>query len=489
VRNTELGQRLEEIRKALLNLYGEKKAERDVQLTAARPAIKHGDWSVIERLQQLSDNFPDDTEVSALLSEALAAYAIHVDKVEGDRVGKDKFTISGSGHKIIIHTGQPTSTSDSSLKESDDLIEEKIRLDVASPEIVEVNQSFEIAVRISQPDSPPLSEADLTSVTSQSGIVYRSGDKAIVRYRVKVSAPDCDVHTGEHVFQLRSGQDSGIVFFQLTAKREGNISIVVTAYQESDILAAQTRIRLIATLKVQSGSPGHVGECLSAAREASSSQPRPPGKSSSKSRKIRIGEITITLPGCSAKGIIVALSVLFVMVAGLTYNYAVLIPARETAVALAATTTPTPTNTVSLPTSPTPTSTLTPTDTSTLSPTSTPTMTPTPTPDCRGIQVLYLELDLATGTSQNKEPDARGMITLTHDEIDSLAALSGRAILGDAGATDCCYWEGKTEVGDSWEPIGGADCRFSIGIPDQVTAIYLKFTVGEQIRLFTIKVG
>ena len=128
------------------------------------------------------------------------------------------------------------------------LIEEKIRLDVASPETVEVNRTFEIAVRISQPASPPLNETDLTRVTSRSGTVYRADDEEIVRYRVKVSAPDCDVHTNEHVFLLRPGQDSEVVFFQLAAKREGTISIIVTAYQEDDLLAAQTRIRLVATL-------------------------------------------------------------------------------------------------------------------------------------------------------------------------------------------------------------------------------------------------
>jgi tetratricopeptide (TPR) repeat protein len=103
------------------------------------------------------------------------------------------------------------------------------------------------------------------------------------------------------------------------------------------------------------------------------------------------------------------------------------------------------------------------------------------------IQVVYLALDLATGIGQRKYPDASGVINLARDEIDGLAALSGRAILGGAD-TAGCYWEGKTGVADPWKPIGSADCRFRIQIPDQVTAIYLKLTVGGQIRLFTVRI-
>ena len=142
---------------------------------------------------------------------------------------------------------------------------------------------------------------------------------------------------------------------------------------------------------------------------------------------------------------------------------------------------------------PTPTLTATPTPTATLTftPTftSTPTVTLTPTPDCRDFQVLYLEIDLATGTGK-KYPDAKGVITLTHNEIGNLGALFGQAILSNANAAGCYWnWEGGTGVSASWKSIkGNTNFSFYIEIPDQVTTIYLKLTIGEQIKLFTIEV-
>jgi hypothetical protein len=153
-----------------------------------------------------------------------------------------------------IETKLPLVSSGGESSSTRSLKEEPIRLDVAAPETVTVNQPFEIAVRISRPDSPPLSEADLPHVTFRPGRVYRTPDQEVIRYRVKVSAPACEVHDSEYVFLLRPGMDSEVVSFQLTAKREGNISIIVTAYQEDDLLAAQTRIRLVAEIEARKSS-------------------------------------------------------------------------------------------------------------------------------------------------------------------------------------------------------------------------------------------
>ena len=134
------------------------------------------------------------------------------------------------------------------------IIEEKIRLDVAVPKTVAVNHTFEIAVAIRQPDSALLDAEGLPKTTSASGRVFRSVSEDIVRYRVTVSAPDCEVHIGEYVFLLRSGSDSEVCFFQLTAKRAGDISILVQAYQEDDVLAAMTRVQLVASLEARDAS-------------------------------------------------------------------------------------------------------------------------------------------------------------------------------------------------------------------------------------------
>jgi hypothetical protein len=124
------------------------------------------------------------------------------------------------------------------------LIEEQIRLDVASPETVEVDRTFEVAVRVSQPDTPPLSEETLTKVTSRPGRVYRKPDEQAVRYRISVNAADCKVHTPEQEFLLYPGRDSDVIYFQLTPLRAGQIAVIVSAYQPDNLLAASARIRV-----------------------------------------------------------------------------------------------------------------------------------------------------------------------------------------------------------------------------------------------------
>jgi outer membrane protein assembly factor BamB len=133
------------------------------------------------------------------------------------------------------------------------LIEEKIRLDVASPEKVEVNRTFQLAVRISQPDSPPLHEKDLAKITSRPGKVFRTNDEDVIRYRVGIHAPDCEPPTDEQTFLLRPLEDSEVFFFLLTAKRSGNIPIRITAYQENEQVAAQTLIQVTAEVLAQPG--------------------------------------------------------------------------------------------------------------------------------------------------------------------------------------------------------------------------------------------
>jgi len=143
----------------------------------------------------------------------------------------------------------------------------------------------------------------------------------------------------------------------------------------------------------------------------------------------------------------------------------------------------------------TPTFTPTPTVTPKAPPTSTPTFTPTftPTPDC---QVAYLELDLATGLSQKRYPDASNTITLTHDEI--LQTLSGRAELTGTNVVSCtCSWEGRTTQPHQttpapWEKITSlmGKCYFRMDLPSPVQTIHLKLSIGGQLppKLFTIRV-
>ncbi len=116
-----------------------------------------------------------------------------------------------------------------------------------------------------------------------------------------------------------------------------------------------------------------------------------------------------------------------------------------------------------------------------------------PTPDCRDVEVAFLELDLATGLGQERYLDASNTITLTHDEIETLATLSGRAELTGTNVADCtCYWEGRTPLAEPWQPITApvGKCRFSMDLPTPVGTIHLKLTLGGQPppRLFTIRI-
>jgi hypothetical protein len=106
------------------------------------------------------------------------------------------------------------------------------------------------------------------------------------------------------------------------------------------------------------------------------------------------------------------------------------------------------------------------------------------------VRVEYLELDLATGPNQRKDPDESGKVMLTRDEVRNMAALTGQAILTGANAADCtCSWEGRRSVNEDWESIiSGIDCSFAIKIPDEVSAVFLKLEFGGQSHLFTLRI-
>lgn len=129
-------------------------------------------------------------------------------------------------------------------------IEEKIRVDAAAPNEVVVGEIFDLAVAIRQPDSPVLAFDDLSRHFSAKGTTFRSDPEEVVRYRVAVSASNCEIYgRSEYVFLLKPCRDSEVVFFQLSAKKPGRLSILVQAYQDDDNLAAMTRVQLIAQIE------------------------------------------------------------------------------------------------------------------------------------------------------------------------------------------------------------------------------------------------
>ena len=124
------------------------------------------------------------------------------------------------------------------------LIEEAIRLDVAAPPAATLDLPFDLAVAVRQPGAPTLAVEDLTQVKSQDGTIFRREEEEIVLYRVAVSAAGCDVQPAHYILKLRPRANSLPCWFQLTPHRPGKQSIVVTAYQQDDALAAQTRLSI-----------------------------------------------------------------------------------------------------------------------------------------------------------------------------------------------------------------------------------------------------
>lgn len=122
----------------------------------------------------------------------------------------------------------------------------KLRIDAAIPNQVTLGRVFDLAVSVRQRSSPVLDEDDLPQVRSGDVQVEWPEDEPFVRLRVQVSAPECEIH-GENScsFRLYKGQDAPVYYFQLTPKKLGEISIVVTVYQEDDRLGS-ARIHTVA---------------------------------------------------------------------------------------------------------------------------------------------------------------------------------------------------------------------------------------------------
>ncbi len=172
--------------------------------------------------------------------------------VGGDLIGRDQVVhgdqVTGPKYEagtINIYHGTP----DAGLlarpsAPTSPLIEEAIRLDVAAPPAATLELPFDLAVAVRQPDAPTLSIEDLTQVKSQDGTIFRREEEEIVFYRVAVTAAGCDVQPPHYILKLRPRGNSAPCWFQITPHRPGKQSIVVTAYQQDDALAAQTRLSI-----------------------------------------------------------------------------------------------------------------------------------------------------------------------------------------------------------------------------------------------------
>lgn len=138
-----------------------------------------------------------------------------------------------------------------------------LRLDAAAPPQVQVGLSFDLLVAVRRVDSPPLSApADLTLRDSTPFAAVMPAGALFLTLRIQIAASDCDIHGGDtRPVRLLPGQDGPTVYFQLTPRRPGPLSVVITVYQETDWIGS-------ARLRTEAGAGGGVAAFAAAVTEA-----------------------------------------------------------------------------------------------------------------------------------------------------------------------------------------------------------------------------
>jgi hypothetical protein len=123
-------------------------------------------------------------------------------------------------------------------------IEEKLRLDVALPKKAIVDEPFDVVIAVNQPDAPVLSVADLDQVATAPGRVFRNEEDAVVKYRIELTGAGIQVSPPSYILKLRPREGSPPITFQVVSSKTGKRTLLVNAYQEDGVLAAQTRLSI-----------------------------------------------------------------------------------------------------------------------------------------------------------------------------------------------------------------------------------------------------
>jgi hypothetical protein len=163
---------------------------------------------------------------------------------QGDSFRTD-FKFDNASQVVIYQGGQPFVETKTGEKKP--MIKEEIRLDVAAPPETHLNEPFDLAVAVRQPKAPKLAIEDLSQVTSAEGAVFRTNEEDVIKYRLEVTGSGVQVSPSHYVIKLRPNENSQPYYFQVTPLHPGRRSLFITAYQQDEALAAQTRI----TLEVQ----------------------------------------------------------------------------------------------------------------------------------------------------------------------------------------------------------------------------------------------
>ena len=193
-----------------------------------------------------------DIEDDLSVNEPATTGGAEPEEAAGDAVVKDMFasdTDEWESEPPVAMTFGDAGTRDMVEETSE---EKMLRMDVAVPPQVEVGRAFDLAVALRQLAAPRLAEEDLTKVASGPVAVTweESVEQAVVR--IQVTAPDCDVDVPEQLVTLTRHQDEPPIYFLLTPRCNGRISIQVKVYQEA-LLLGNARIKTEAAEEV-----GHV---------------------------------------------------------------------------------------------------------------------------------------------------------------------------------------------------------------------------------------
>jgi len=167
---------------------------------------------------------------------------VDVGEVAGGQViGTENVQI---GSVAIYNGTNPPFAAGAAVQPPAALIEETLRLDVASPKSAVVNEPFDVVIAVRQPSAPTLAVADLDSVVSAEGSIFRHEEDEIVKYRIELIGVDFQITPASYQVKLRPKENSRPVAFQVVATKSGRRSVLVNAYQEDGALAAQTRVTI-----------------------------------------------------------------------------------------------------------------------------------------------------------------------------------------------------------------------------------------------------
>ncbi len=175
--------------------------------------------------------------------------------IGGDVVGRDKIIIEAD--RVIIggiplprrmdEEESTRSAAPKAIPASPPQLEvQTLRVDAAVPEQVFVDRVFDLAVAVRQMASPPLAVKDLKHVESGEVQTTWEPGTALINLRVEVDAPDCEIVGKRSIpFRLVRGTDAPPIYFHLKPLRVGELSLVVTVYQE-DYWLGSARVNTIA---------------------------------------------------------------------------------------------------------------------------------------------------------------------------------------------------------------------------------------------------